>query len=164
MDPKFLKEVEQNGWRIEKVTDQFVIGRCPSVGCALRAKLDKNASIPPVDPGARRNRTDITIDGYDALRVALRSRREEICLTIKELEEIAGAATDHLAKAEKDQPTRIPNAMLLLEWIQALGYEVVLRPGELPAYTRRVICDTRNKYASRTRRFSLEQRRRGKRS
>ncbi|MFW8636972.1 helix-turn-helix domain-containing protein [Cribrihabitans pelagius] len=103
---------------------------------------------------------DRKVGSYDGARMALRARREALGLTISEVEELAGATVDHLAKAEKDGSSKLPNAQLLLEWAQALGYEVVLRPTELPAYTRRVICYTRDRLEARQKRFRLEGRRR----
>lgn len=164
MDAKFLKQCEDAGWHIEAAGDDFVIGKCPSVGCGLRAKLEQGKAVPCADPGRRRDILDQKAEFYDDARMILRARREGLGLTIREVEEIAGAGVDHLAKAEKDDPTKIPNAQLLIEWAQALGFEVVLRPTELPAYTRRVICDTRDRLDARTKRFRLEAQRRGKRA
>jgi transcriptional regulator with XRE-family HTH domain len=164
MDPKFLKECEDAGWHLEFVGDDFVVGKCPSVGCGLRAKLDQDRAVPCADPGRRRDVLDLKVGSYDEARTVLRERRETLGLTISEVEELAGATVDHLAKAEKDGPSKVPNAQLLLEWAQALGYEVVLRPTELPALTRRVICDTRDRLEARRKRFRLEGRRRSKRA
>ena len=163
MDQKFLKAVENAGWSIESVDADSVVGKCPSVGCQLRAKLAHDKPVPRVDPSCRRNVLDRKIESYDDVRELLRARREGLGLTIREVEEIAGAAVDHLAKAEKDDPSKLPNVQLLVEWLQALGLELVVRPGELPAYTRRVIVETRDKLDARRRRFRLEAQRRGKR-
>lgn len=160
MDAKFLKDVEGAGWSIEAVDDDSVIGKCPSVGCQMRAKLDHGKRIPQVDPGCRRDILDRKVGSYDEVREILRERREGLGLTIREVEEIAGCAVDHMAKAEKDGPVKVPNVQLLVEWMQALGLELVVRPGELPAYTRRVIVETRDKLDSRRNRFRLEAERR----
>ena len=85
--------------------------------------------------------TRVTV--FDDGRVALRDRRVALGLSIREVEECAGAATDHFAKAEKDQPTRIPNIEIFIEWATSLGLELWLVPGDLPPYTRRVIVETR---------------------
>lgn len=163
MDPKFLKDVENAGWSIEAVDQDSVVGKCPSVGCQLRAKLEQGRYIPRVDPSCRRSVLDHKVSSYDEVRELLRQRREGLGLTIREVEEIAGAAVDHLAKAEKDDPSKVPNVQLLIEWLQSLGLELVVRPGEMPAYTRRVIAETRDKLEARRRRFRLEAQRRGKR-
>lgn len=164
MDPKFVKKVQTAGWHITSVTEDAVVGSCPSVGCGLKAKLEPGGIVPDVDPGCRRNRLDEPVEDYDDIRRALRGRREDLGLTIREVEEIGGISVDFLAKFEKDDPSKTPNAQTLIEWAQALGYEIVLRPGQLTPYAVRTLCDTRDKYEARTRRFSIESRRRGQRA
>ena len=163
MDAKFLKELQDSGWHIEHVSEESAICKCPSVGCGLRAKLTQGAHIPKVDPGHRRDLLDHPISQYDDIRRILRERREGLGLTIREVEEVSGMAGDHLAKAEKDDFVKVPNANVMIEWAQSLGFEVVLRPSGLPTYTRRVVAESRKSQASRQRRFSLERRRRGSR-
>lgn len=163
MDPKFIKDVQAAGWHIEAATSEFVIAKCPSVGCNLRAKLNQDQHIPQVDPGCRRSFTDRKVEKFDDIRLILRERRENLALSIREVEEIGGIAVDHLAKMEKDEFTKQPNAQTLIEWAQALGFELVLRPAELTNYALRTICDTRDKVAPRQKRFTLEARRRGRR-
>lgn len=161
MDVKFLREVQAKGWHVEAATETAVIAKCPSVGCNLRAKLACNAHIPEVDPNKSRGILDRKVEKYDDIREILRARREGLALTIREIEEISGIAVDHLAKMEKDDFRKQPNAQTLIEWAQALGFELVLRPIDMPIYALRTICDTRDKLASRSKRFSLENRRRG---
>jgi len=164
MDLKFLKEVQSLGWHINGVLGDEVRVSCPAVGCGMKAKLKQGSSIPFADPGSRRNRLDVPLQSYDDLRRALRGRREDLALTILEVEEIGGIATDHLAKFEKDAHTKMPNAQTLIEWVQALGYELVLRPADLTPFAMRVVCDTRDKVASRSKRFTAEGRRRNERA
>lgn len=164
MEPKFVREVQKAGWHVESVNLDDVVARCPSVGCGLRAKLSQSAKIPEVDPGCRRSVIDLPVHDFEDIRKALRTRREELALTIREVEEIGGIAVDYLAKFEKDDPSKYPNAMLLIEWAQTLGYELVLRPAEMTPYAIRTICDTRGKVASRQKRFSVEERRRGEKA
>lgn len=163
MDPKFIKFCQDKGWHIEAVTESAVVGKCPSAGCQMRAKLEQGGHVPAVDPGCRRPAADRKVASYDDVREILRERRTSLLLNIPEVEEIAGLANSHLAKAEKNSPTRIPNMQIMIEWAQALGYEFVLRPIELTPYAVRTICETRDKAAPRTKRFTLEQRRRGNR-
>ncbi len=160
MDTKFLREVQKAGWFIEKVTDSFVIGKCPSQGCHMRAKLCHKMPVPAVDPLDRRAQKDITLTGYDPARRILRDRREKLALSIREMEEISGIVDDHLAKMEKDSYTKIPNAQTFIEWAQALGFEVVLRPAGLTLLSLRTIIDTREKLPSREARFKVEAARR----
>lgn len=161
MEPKFVREVQKAGWHVESVTSDDVVARCPSVGCGLRAKLAQSSKIPVVDPACRRSAVDLPVHDFDDIRKALRTRREELALTIREVEEIGGITVDYLAKFEKDEPSKYPNAMLLIEWAQTLGYEFVLRPADMTPYAIRTICDTRDKEASRQKRFTVEKRRRG---
>lgn len=163
MDPMFLRDVQANGWHIRAVTESSVIGKCPSVGCNLHAELHIDGHIPAVDPGCRRDLIDQKVESYSDIQGILKERREGLALSIRETEEIAGIATDHIAKMEKENPSKIPNAEILIEWAQALGYEVVFRPIPMTSYAIRTICDTRDKVASRTKRFRLEERRRGSR-
>lgn len=161
MNPDFLKDVQAAGWHIERVTDSDVIARCPSIGCDLAAKLEPSQDIPQVGPGCRIAATDRKVEKYDDIRRILRARRESLALSIREVEEISGMAVDHLAKIERDDYTKQPNGQMLIEWAQALGFEIVLRPIDLTPYAVRMICDTRDRHAARTKRFSLEARRRG---
>ena len=160
MEPKFLKDVQAAGWHVEAVTTDAVIGKCPSVGCNLRAKLQHGAYIPQVDPGCRRDLIDQRVESYEDIQAILKARREGLSLSIREVEEIAGIATDHIAKMEKVNPTKLPNAEALIEWAQALGFELVFRPAPMTSYAIRTICETRDKTASRQKRFKVEQRRR----
>lgn len=160
MDPKFIKTVQDKGWRVDAVTESSVICKCPAAGCSLRAEIQENGHVPAVDPGQRRDMIDQPIASYDDIRRMLRSRREELRLAMSEVEDIAGFSSDHLAKIEKESIERQPNAQMLIEWANALGFEIVLRPAPLTPFAVRVICDTRSKIESRTRRFNVEKRRR----
>ena len=93
----------------------------------------------------------------------LKSRRDELALSIAEIEEIIGLSKDHLAKMEKQNPSRTPSTDILIEWAQALGFELVFRPTPMTSYAIRTICDTRDKTAARQKRFETEKRRRGSR-
>lgn len=148
VDPKFLAEVERAGWLVHAVDQDAVIAACPRAGCALRTKLRSGVKVPETcRPGPDLAATRVT--NFDVGRVFLRQRRENLGLTIREVEEIAGAATDHFAKAEKDNPSKIPNTEIFIEWAASLGYEVWLVPGQLSPYARRMIVDTRAQLKSR---------------
>ena len=142
IDPKFLADVERAGWFIQAVDEGSVIAACPRSGCALRTKL-KAGTKPPETSRPGPDLASVRMQTFDNGREFLRDRRVALGLNIKEVEEIAGAATDHLAKAEKDNPSRIPNVEIFLEWATSLGIQVWLVPGDLPPYTRRVIVETR---------------------
>jgi transcriptional regulator with XRE-family HTH domain len=161
VESEFLKTVQKAGWQIERVSETDVTGKCPSIGCEMRAKLKPDAMVPQVASSCRSSPIDLPVEDFDGLRRLLRSRREALALTIREVEEIAGITVDYLAKFEKNDPSKIPNMQTALDWIQSLGYEVVIRPAEMTPYALRVICETRPKYESRKRRFEIENARRG---
>jgi len=160
MDPEFLKKVQRAGWAIERVTQDGAIAKCRADGCGMKALLSATARVPKVDPTDHKNRFDRPLASYDELRRLLRDRREDLGLTIREVEEVSGATTDHIAKSEKEDPARKPNFDLVLEWATTLGFEIILRPAHMPAYSLRTIADTRDKVESRKRRFSNEAKRR----
>lgn len=164
MDTKFVKDVQMAGWSIQAVSDDAVIAKCPSAGCNLHAQLKLGAAIPAVDPGCRRDPIDAKVGTYDDIRLALRKRRENLLLTIRELEEVAGLEPDLLAKVERDGTKKIPNVQTLLDWAGALGFEIVLRPAPMTPLALRTIVETRDKSAARTKRMTLENRRRGERA
>ena len=92
----------------------------------------------------------------------LRDRREGLGLTIREVEESAGITVDFLAKFEKDDPSKFPNAQTFFEWAKTLGYEVVLRPAPLPPTTLRILSDTRAKLRMRLTKFRIHGERRSR--
>lgn len=142
MKPEFLREVQAAGWNIITADETDVWVGCPRAGCNLRHRLREGAAVPATcrpQPVL----AEIVVEQFDDARRAMRSRREELCLSIKDVEEAAGIAGDFLAKFEKDDVVKIPNAITFIEWVQALGYTVVLRPTGLPPYALRIISDTR---------------------
>lgn len=138
-----LKNIQRNGWIIESVDDEGTFCRCPSFGCNLRVKIKHGTNVRSCDPGLTRNPTEVQIGSYEDLRMFLRKRREQLLLTIPEVEEIAGLTAYHIAKAEKDNPSRLPELGTIILWSQALGYDVVLRPTQLSTMTLRFIDETR---------------------
>lgn len=158
----FLRHVQRSGWLVESADEESLIARCPAVGCGLRVKLKAGAAVPSRDCG-RTPETDIAVEGFEEARKFLRQRRRALSLTILETEIVSGIATDHLAKFERDDGNRLPNAQTFFEWAQALGYQVVLRPVDLPPITLRMISETRPFVEARQKRFEIE-RQRGKRS
>lgn len=162
IDPEFLRDVQRKGWLIRSVTETTVIGGCPRAGCNLSVNLRPDKSVPET---CRRgpDMAEVSLSSFDEARVALRDRRDELGLTIREVEEISGATTDHLAKAEKDGPSRNLNTQSFIEWANALGYEVVLRPMDLPTKALRYISFTRAYFERRKRRLPIFAQRRAER-
>lgn len=162
VDQDFLRKVQRCGWQLHRVDQAEVVGKCPVAGCGLKVKVDAGGFVPSchrADPAL----TDIPIESFDDLRHVLRARREDLALTITEVEEVAGLTVDYLAKFEKDDPSKIPNMQATLEWLQALGYQMVIRPAQLTPYALRVLVETREKAPARHRRFELERERRSQR-
>lgn len=142
MDQGFIAEVEKAGWLVKAVDKGDVLAACPRAGCALSVRLKLGAAIPKTCKTGP-NLASVTMSSWSDAATFLRSRRDALCLSIKDVEEIAGAATDHFAKAEAINPTRIPNAEIFFQWANALGYDVLLVPGQLTPYARRIIAETR---------------------
>jgi len=138
-----LKKAQRAGWIIEGADDDGMLCRCPSAGCGLRVKIKYGGPIQSCDPGLNRDPRAVPIGSYDDVRRLLRERREDLLLTIPEVEEIAGVTKDHFAKAEKENPTRTPGVDIIAEWAAALGYEIVMRPAQLSPLSLRLIDETR---------------------
>lgn len=153
----FLRDVQKAGWAIEEVTDDTCTVKCPAHGCAMRARLKQGGAIPRRE--GQGQTWDQSVTSFDEVRETLRQRRQELGLTIPEVEEVAGIAGDHLAKFERDNFDKIPNTQLFFEWANALGMQVILRYGDLPPVTLRWIADTRDRAEARQRRFQIERER-----
>lgn len=138
-----LKRAQKAGWIIQGVDDEGILCRCPSSGCGLQVRIKYGGPVQHCDPGLTRDPRSIPVGSYDDVRRILRDRREELLLTIPEVEEIAGTTKDHLAKAEKENPSRVPGFDIIAEWAEALGYEIVLRPAQLSSLSMRLIAETR---------------------
>ncbi|MBT9385492.1 helix-turn-helix domain-containing protein [Pseudooceanicola sp. CBS1P-1] len=160
MDQKFLKLAQEQGWVIEAVEEGSCIVRCPEAGCGMRARIRSSGSVPPRIND--RVQMDFRATTFDAARRFLRERREDLRLNIAEVEDAAGLTKDHLAKIERDDSDKVPNLETFVIWANTLGFDVVLRPAELPPVTMRMICDTRSLTGRRGRRFQNERDRRRK--
>jgi hypothetical protein len=140
-DPRFPQRVQSAGWVIRALTETGVIAACPRGGCSLKVDLREGAPIPtacaPVDT------KEIVVGSYEEMRVALRQRRQTLGMTIPDVEEIAGMASSHLAKAEKNDPSRIVGIDISALWAGALGYDIVLRPKPLTPKALRVLTEKR---------------------
>lgn len=151
--PEFLREVQGGGWLIITADSETVYAGCPRQGCGLQIKLKPGATVP-ASCRANPDLAEVVIEGFDDARRAMRARREQLGLSIRNVEEAAGLADDYLAKFEKDDPAKIPNAQSFIEWIQSLGHELVLRPKGLPPYTMRIISETRDQLRARRQVFN----------
>jgi transcriptional regulator with XRE-family HTH domain len=148
VDAKLLADVQAAGWLIVRADEVCVVGSCRRAGCGLKATFRAGKPIPATErPGP--SRLEHVVDGFEDSRKFLGARRRDLGLTIAEAEEISGMAQDYLAKFERDNPSKIPNAITFIEWAQGLGYEVVLRPGDLNRMALRVIAETRLRSAAR---------------
>jgi len=148
MDQAFLREVQSKGWSIQSVTEELVVAPCPNSGCSVRVNLKSGVAIPAACRAGVEARSQV-VTVFDDARVFLRSRREELRLTIRDVESISGMADDFLAKFEKEKPSKYPNVQTFVEWAQSLGFKVVLMPAEFPPLALRVIAETRHLIQSR---------------
>lgn len=141
----FVKDVQGAGWNVIASDVESVWVGCPRGGCNLRLRIKAGSSIPTVCR-AKAPLPEIVVNSYlNDARPALRERRVELGLTIKDVEDVSGIAPDHLAKMEKDNPSKVPNILTFIEQAQALGYDLVLRPSDagLPPVTIGRIVETR---------------------
>lgn len=155
MEQDFLKEVEHRGWLIESVNETECVAACPTSGCGLKALLRMGTRIPVRSVPHGPNQ-DVAVRSYDDARKFLRDRRNALHLSITEVEEASGIASDQLAKCERDNHSKMPNVESFMFWAAALGFEVVLRPVALPPVTLRHIVNSRSKVESREARAALE--------
>jgi hypothetical protein len=143
IDPEFLAAIQKAGWRIVHVDATAAFCACRREGCGLTVKLQQGSSFPDTSrPGP--DLAEQIVGSFDDARRFLRQKREHLALTIPDVEAGAGIATDFLAKFEKDDPVKIPNAQTFIEWASSLGFQVVLRPGDIPRNMLRLIADTRD--------------------
>jgi transcriptional regulator with XRE-family HTH domain len=140
--PEFLAAIQKAGWRISAADETCAICRCGNPGCSLQIKLVPNKPIPTAWSDTEvLSWTKIT--DIQELRLALRSRREDLGLIIPEIEAEAGLADHHLGKIEKDYPTKIPNVQTLLWLMRALGLSMYIAPDEFPKPVLRAIAESR---------------------
>lgn len=160
-DPKFLKRVQESGWSIDVVGDGNCVGKCPTAGCSMRALITDGKHIPRrvVENGPSQ---DISLPDYNVARLTLQGRRQGLGLTIREVEEVSGLADDHVAKFEPENWQRQPTLDTFITWAATLGFDVVLRPADLPPITLRKVSETRAVQAKRQRRFEIERQRDGR--
>ena len=148
---QLMRLVETLGWSIRRADADSIAVACRSPGCGAMMRVKHDGPIPARCNGAVPS-MDLRVESYDQFCRALRDRREDLSLSISDVEECAGMAADHLAKAEKDNPSRIPSLPILVDWAAALGYDLVLRPTTMPAITLRTIEQTRGLHPQRQRR------------
>ena len=159
VDLKFLRAVQRAGWQVQGADEGRCIARCPSPGCGVKVALTPGRSVPARSAPSFSVEKHVT--GFEDARSFLKERRLDLLFTIQEVEEIAGMTVDFLAKFEREDwatagTVRQPNVQTFVEWAQALGYNVVLVPGELPPYALRMIEQTRPRAAARLKRRRLE--------
>lgn len=157
MDAEHLKTVQRRGWILAASTADRAIARCPRPECGLLVQFREGEPVPhckPPGPGV----LDRSVASYSDFQEALRARRQDLGLTIAEVEDLSGMAAAHLAKAEKPDPSRVPTFNILAEWASSLGFEIILRQCGLPPLTLRYIADTREKAEQRRNRRALSRR------
>jgi len=159
IDHEFLRKVADAGWIMAAVDDDAVLCSCPRHGCALKVKLSPGKAVPET---CRRgpDLTEQVVTNFEDGRMFLRDRREALCLTIEEVEGIAGLSGTHVAKMEKDGPSKLPNVETFILWANALGYDLILRPGKLTSYALRVLAKPAEKRRQIRAKYQISARRR----
>ena len=148
MDADFLRAVQKAQWLIRAADQDHVIASCPRAGCTLTVNLFPGGVIPQTcKTGPDFMETVVT--SFEDIRVPLRAAREDYGLTIADVEQASGMADYHLAKCEKDDPSKIPNIATVLHWCGSLGYDVLIRRGPLPPLTLRIMVGTRHRLKRR---------------
>ncbi|MGL6209122.1 MAG: helix-turn-helix domain-containing protein [Paracoccaceae bacterium] len=142
VDPGFLRDVQNAGWLIRSVGQGEVFGMCPRAGCDVVLQFRAGSNVPATCRPVPEFKETI-VNGFEDARRHLRKKRERLCVTIAETEDVAGMAVDYMAKFEKDEPSKIPNAQTFFDWCKAMGVEVVLRDGNFPATMLNMISQTR---------------------
>jgi transcriptional regulator with XRE-family HTH domain len=152
----FLVALQKSGWVLDRVLEDSVSVSCPQPGCQVRTRFRPEVKIPSAC--GVQSQGAIIIGGYDEARKALKERRQVLGLSIPDVEDIVGCADDHIAKAERDSyndpsltTRRTPNAQLLIDWANGLGFDVAFIPREMPRKALFVLADTRHKLIARWR-------------
>ena len=152
VDVAFLREVQQRGWLLRRVDTDTCVGLCPHSGCGMAVLLAPGRPIPSrVEPVRE---TGFRVTTAAEAQAFLRTVREELRLSQAEVNEAAGLAEGHVAKAEQVPPSRNMNLDTLSEWAQSIGVEIWMVRRELPQKTLRQVVDTRGRVDARTQRNS----------
>lgn len=159
IDHEFLRKVADAGWIMLAVDNEAVLCGCPRDGCSLKVRLAPDRPVPKTCKRGP-DLVEKTVKGFDDGRLFLRERREALCLTIEDVETIAGLSGSHVAKMEKDDPAKIPNIETFILWANALGYDLILRPGELSPYALRVLAKPSEKRRQIRMKYQISARRR----
>ncbi len=133
-----LKRAQAAGWLVLRNDAQGAIGACPREGCGVTVRLMPDRPVPSAC-APQTGLNDVLVGSNEDARVALRARRQQLGLSLHDVDEITGLTVDHVAKAEKPNPSKAMGMDLLPIWAAALGYEVVLRPRALPPLALRIL-------------------------
>lgn len=138
-----LKKCQAAGWLVVGATDTHALCKCPSFGCGLKFSVPYGTNPPRPEKMVGRDPSEKRIESSDEMRKFLRYCRQERLLSIPEIEQLAGLAHGHIAKAEKDDPSRRNLSIeTVLYWAGALGYDLVLKPSAMPNASLRVLAES----------------------
>lgn len=146
----FLRQVQGARWQIESASQDAVIARCPQEGCGMRSRLRPGGHMP--ERGEPDYTGDVVVQSPEQARNVMIARRKDLCLTVREIEDLSGLTVDHVAKIEAEIRLN-PQLDTLITLANTCGFDVVLRPMPLPTAVLRVLADTRNVEPRRVRRF-----------
>ena len=141
--PEFLRRVQDAGWNIVGVDQVSLWIGCPWAGCGLKTRHKAGSAIPTACRSELPIAEIVLEDYVRQARPALRDRRQQLGLSIKELEYVSGIAGDHLAKMEKNDPSKIPNILTFTDWARTLGFKILLVPDAMPQVMLTQIAETR---------------------
>lgn len=141
IDPEFMRQVQAAGWTISYMGGDKLICECQRDGCALKVALSPAKPVPETNARGPKL-SEVSVASFEEARRFLRDRREALGLSMADVEDIAGLAGYHIGKMEKDGPSKIPNFETFLLWANALGYDIILRPGKLPPRALRIMAKT----------------------
>lgn len=138
----FIEAAQERGWVLFSSTPEGLTFRCARMGCeharfVSQERVESGRTLAACQwehrPGANR----YAVPSYSEMVYLLREARWRMGLSQEELGACIGGADGHVNKLEVgDRRATMPT---LLEWAQALGFDVVLMPAPLPKATLRAI-------------------------
>ena len=122
----FPVKVDQNSSRRSSapLEDQAGGQRRVLAGCPRRIarcrRFSSSAPLSPTHAAPIPGMIEVEIRSYDDGRRTLRDRRQDLCMTMTQVEFCAGLTEGHLLKAEKDNPDRVMSVEGFIVWANTL--------------------------------------------
>jgi len=142
----WIKQAEQNGWRLASVSGARLRLLCSKQGCEGSHTVSLDLLGPPPPPcdlphvqGYARQ----TFDHYERLVDELRSKRRRLGMNQDDLNAAMGMADGYVNKLES--LARVATFPTLQLWAQTLGLAITTTPAPLPSATTRTIEDRKDR-------------------